>query len=282
MPRVSKARRPRKPPIDPLEASIMAQVEARSAEIDAELAKNGRNDYTQNDHKTTEMVRISEDTALRLDNFYVLLGVTKEEVEEFPKITSIFESIGGVEAVIGYLRASDDRIAHDIVRLYGLVPIHDVDIHGNPYKLPVPFEALCVSAKVTKRKFFQILMGEVSDQSDMMSNILAANAHPKVVQETIRVAVSDEWGAGEARSILHRHRGFLPTPKTQNVNIRGNASIDNRVDNSQNATINIGDLEFGNEAISKSVDRFNEVRVFKVENTDEEAPFEAEIIETGQ
>ncbi|MGH7181965.1 MAG: hypothetical protein ACREJN_08320 [Nitrospiraceae bacterium] len=265
----------RKPKIDPLEAAVMAQIQAR---MEAETAEITRNDYGQNDPKTTELVPTGSKELAKLDNFYIKLGITSADVAACPIISDTFKSIGGEEAVLDYLRASDDRTAKEIVRLYGSVPIQD----GSGRKLPVPFEAFCVAAKVSRKKFLQLLVGEVSEQSDLMSNMLAASAHPKVVEETIRVATSDEFGASEARSILHKHRGFLPTPKTQNVNIRGNLNQDNRVDNSQNATINIGDLEFGNEAIGKATDRFNEARVFKVEESDEPNPVEAEFIETGQ
>lgn len=275
MPRMKgKARKPAKTQDELDELAFEAKVAAKIAETEC-------NDYTPKPPESTTVVKKSKDELQKLEDFYLLLGTTPAEVEAYPKITSSFEAVGGVEGVLAYFRASDDRGAKEIVRLYGITPV----------KLDVPFEAYCVSAKLSKKKVLQILIGEASEQSDNLSTLLAAIAHPKIVEKTIKVGLSDEYGASEARNVLHKNRGFTPLPKSQQVNIHGNVHQDNRQDNSQNATINIGDLDLDNEKINRATDRFNESRVFKVENEsedetgnmgiegDEDAEF---VIETGQ
>ncbi|MGH7184551.1 MAG: hypothetical protein ACREJN_21610 [Nitrospiraceae bacterium] len=242
--------------------------------MDAEKTSENCNDYTLS---APESLGIQGNQAL-VANYYERTGITAEEVEAFPRITDCFEKLGGVDKVLQYLDGSDEPKAREIMRLHRLIPVAD----GYGRKVPVPFEALCVIAKVSKKKFLQMLVGEVCEHSDAMSNLLAASAHPDIVQKTIEVAVSDDYGASEARSILHKHRGFLPTPKTQQVNIRGNVNQDNRQTTNNNATVLIGDLEFDNEKISRAVDRFNEARVFKVEESDADDPTVAEFIDTGQ
>lgn len=197
-----------------------------------------------------------------VSNAYTRLEVTHEEVEAYPKVVEQFENIGGVEAVIEYLRGSDDRLAKELVRLY--------DTYQNAEtKALIPFEAYCVSAKVTKKKLFQLVMGEVCEQSDTASTLLAAAFHPQIVKKTIDVALGYGPDSGEARSVMHKHRGFLPTPKTQTVQIHGNLNQDNRQTTNNNATISVGELDLGFAKISKADDRFNEARIVKVEQADE-------------
>jgi hypothetical protein len=253
MPRTTKGgpKAPKTPVIDPLLAKIQAAA--------AKLEEAERNDYTH--YVKDEALIVKEDTNLvRVQAFYDRVGITSEEVAAFPCVTDNFKDVGGTDGVIRYFRGSEDKNAKEIVRLF--------DLNRGQTQLAIPFEAYCVAAKVTKKKFMQLLMGEVCEQSDVVSTLLAAQAHPDIVKKTVSVALSDQFGANESRAILHKHRGFLPTPKTQQVNIHGNVNQDNRQDNSKNLIIPLGDLAIGSGKIAKATDRFNAARIVRSESTD--------------
>lgn len=264
MPRTASAGRKstkKTPKPGSLEAKIQAAVEAlETREAESVI-------ITPEPEPETAVVQVDSETMQRVENAYVRMGITAEEVAAYPIVTTQFKDIGGVDGVVAYLRGSDDKVAREVLRNYDA-------ISRSQTKAAIPFEAYCVAARVSKKKFFQVLMGEVCDQSDTVSTLLAASAHPEIVQKTIAIAKSDAFGANEARSILHKHRGFLPTPKTQQVNIHGNVNQDNRQDNSKNVIIPLGDLAIGVRKISKATDRFNAARIVRSETTDAEVPDE--------
>lgn len=262
---LAKRKGDRKPTIREM---IKAAADIAAAEIQC-------NDYTEPTpatppektmlEKALVRAKRTPDELARLDNVYTRFEITAAQVEACPNISDAFDDIGGVVAVIEYLRSSDDGGAKELLRYWDMYKDSE-----DSAKSIIPFEAYCVAAKMTKKKLMQVVMGEVCEQSDVASTLLAAAAHPKIVQKTISVAQSDAFGAGDARKILHQHRGFLPTPKTQQVNIHGNLNQDNRQDNRQTANISLLELDKANERISRAVDRFNEARVIKESESEPE------------
>lgn len=248
---------------------IMAKKRPHKPDIlDRIIARaEGRNDYTPEPEPEPKpvlekaLIKKNPDALQRLEHAYIRMGITAEAVESYPVISSLFNDIGGVPAVMEYLRASHIPEAREMIRYW--------DMYGDSedgIKELIPFEAYCVAAKCTKKRVLQLIMGEICEQSDMASILMAAAAHPDVLKKTIEVAKSDLYGSSEARKILHQNRGFLPTPKTQNVNIHGNLNQDNRQDNRQIANVSLSELDLMGEKISKSVDRFNESRIIDVDD----------------
>lgn len=195
------------------------------------------------------------DDARRIEETYIRMEIKDEDVVAFPDVADSFDDIGGIPAVVQYLRSSDAKEAKDFLYYWDMISLN--------MRAVVPFEAYCVAAKMTKKRLMMIVMGEVCEQSDLASTMLAAAAHPRIVKKTIEIAESERDGATEARKILHQHRGFLPTPKTQQVTIHGNVNQDNRQDNSQTANISLMELDKSSDKISRAVDRFNESKVIR-------------------
>lgn len=175
-----------------------------------------------------------------------------ELIESFPNITNAFSDIGGVPAVLEYLKSSDATEARTLLRKWG-------EIAPTTREL-LPFEAFVVAAKCSRKRMLQIIIGEVSEQSSAEAVLLAAVKHKDIVQKTINVALSNDFGATDARKVMHQHRKFLPTPKNQVVNIGGDMTVDNRQDNRQIANVSVASLDQARDKIAGAVDRFNKGR----------------------
>lgn len=193
-----------------------------------------------------------------LANVYMRFEITPQAVADFPNVTGTFPAVGGIGKVLEYLKSSNSKEARAILNYYSMYESKKREI--------IPFEAYLVAAKCTRKQFMQILIGEVSEQSNEEAVLLSAANHGAVVQTTIDIALDrGDDNVMRAQEILHKNRGFLPTPKTQSVSIYGNVNQDNRVNNSQNATIKILELEKGNDSISTAMDVFNAKRADYIE-----------------
>lgn len=215
--------------------------------------------------------------AQRRREAYEILEVKEKDVETAPKIGHLLAGIGGFQLVKGedpksdpggfgmvrepdsfsprgiaadrarileYLAGSEEPEARKILEYYKRLP-------GYVAKL-LPIEAFCVAAGVSTKKAFGLIAQETIDQSGKAGALLARAAHPQVVQATIEQALTP---AGvQDRKFLHQSQGFLPLPKTQVLNVYGNAAIDQR-----RQTANVAVLPPVEDSIRRLSDRFNDV-----------------------
>lgn len=213
--------------------------------------------------------------AQRLSEAYEFLGVTAEAVEQVPKIEHLFNGLGGFKKVDPselnregqpyrrrqpeyrkagvdadraklweYISGSDDPDARKILEARSLVPAATADW--------VPFEAYCLAAGVATKKAFGIVAQEVADQSGKAAALLARANHPDVVSFTVEQALTAE-GTAERR-MLHQSQGFLPMPKSNILNVYGNAAIDQR-----NQSANVAVLPPVEDSVRRLHDRFGEM-----------------------
>ena len=176
------------------------------------------------------------------DDALVRLEVTKEAIAEAPKISHLFKRIGGVKAVLRYLRGSGESDARKILKAVAVVSVRAQAL--------VPFEAFVLHAGLTTRRAYEVVAGAVFEQSADETELLASAKHPDILAQTIAMARTP-CGTPE-RKMPHQHAGFLPMPKTQIISVRGNQMIDNR-NQSQNVTI----LPAIEDSVRKISDRFN-------------------------
>lgn len=229
---------------------IKAKVKEAQKAVEAECK-----DYTENTSELANKPQAAELT--RVSNLYTRFEITQEQVSAFPTVTNTFGDIGGVNAVIEYMKSSDAKEARALLYYWEM---------GKGNRDLIPFEAYVIAAKMTRKKFMQILIGEISEQSDEESVLLAAVNHKAVVQTTIDIALSpDHEDSAKSREILHKHRSFLPTPKTQQVNIHGDMHQDNRNQSQQTANIGLFELDKGTDRISAAMDKFNSMKVIESE-----------------
>lgn len=145
-----------------------------------------------------------------------------------------------------YLQACDDPDARKVLTVYYELP---------PYqRAALPIEAFCLAATVSPIRVLELLVGACVRMGTRASTIIAATNHPRVVQKTIDMALTDEGGAD--RAVLHRATGFLPSPggaKT-NITIQQNASA---TANAQAAAVSPPPAE---QTVRRLVERFHEAR----------------------
>lgn len=213
-------------------------------------------------------------------NAWERLDVTPEQVQGVPQISHLFKKIGQetrwkphlVEdedgrqqscrgckecqkgylrvmvnkpwktAVIDYLRGSSEDDARQWLAVW--------DTLSKTAQDALPLEAICIAATLTTKRLFELVSGAMFEQSAAESSLIAAVAHPQIVQATIDSALQPE--GIEDRKMLHQHRNFLPVPKNNIVNVRGNQIIDN----SQGKTLNINPPAVADTVRSLS-DKFN-------------------------
>lgn len=77
------------------------------------------------------------------------------------------------------------------------------------YRRLLPPEAFCHAAGVSPWRVLEIIAGVAVRQGAQASAIIAAIAHPRVVEKTIDMALQDD-GTRE-RMMLHKAVGFLPS-----------------------------------------------------------------------
>jgi hypothetical protein len=145
----------------------------------------------------------------------VRLGVTQAQVEQVPKITHLLKALGGRWAAIEYLRGSEEPEARRFLEVFDSMPVF-----ARKY---VPMEAFCLAAGMTTKRMFGLIAQEVFAQSKAKANLLAAANHTRVVGAAIFSAMGP--AGSEDRRMLLQHERFLPLPKTQVLNIAGDAQI---------------------------------------------------------
>ena len=176
---------------------------------------------------TPELVRAEPNITHHLrqlsDSLLKEITVTKETVGDDGKKVFIKESIFpfGIEPNIlkswpKLLKLSDLPDAKRIANLYESLKQDQAE--------SLPVEAYCYAASISPMRILEILTGILVRQGAQASTILAAVWHPRVVQKTVEMALTDE-GVSD-RATIHKATGFVPMPKGSStiINVQQNAS----------------------------------------------------------
>lgn len=138
------------------------------------------------------------------------MDITKEKLELCPKITDILKSsFKTVKAAIQAIRFSNDTSAIEFLAVYDEIPACDRDY--------IPIEAVCLKAGVSPSALLGATFLACKTVRSQESALIAVNAHPKVLKDTIRYASLP--GGDRDRKLLHEAVGFLPTPKGGSINV---------------------------------------------------------------
>jgi hypothetical protein len=196
------------------------------------------------------------------DEAMLRLGIDEGALAAAPRITSQMRMIertirGGRDAKApygpggdlttswpNYLDASDHADARKVRDAYYALPRY--------MRTRLPIEAFCVAAGVSPLTVLEILTAVIVRQGTQASTVIAAVNHPRVVEKTVEMALTDD--GIEDRTMLHKHAGFLPTasgPKT-NIVVTQNASA-----TAQAASVAAPPPE---QTIRRLADRFNMAR----------------------
>jgi hypothetical protein len=141
-----------------------------------------------------------------------------------------------------YLQTSDHPEAKKVLSVY----FSTFKIHRRVLSI----EAYCVAAHVPPLRILEIITATCVRLGAQASNIVAAVNHPRVVQKTVEMALTDE--GVEDRAMLHKAAGFLPTPKgaQTNITIAANAQ--------SNSLVQAALAPPPEQTIRRMVNRFNE------------------------
>ena len=200
----------------------------------------------------------------------IRLGVTWEMVRAAPAITQQLRMIaktirGGrdTKAPYGpgadlttswpnYLDASDSADARKVRDAYYAIPRYQ--------RTRLPIEAFCVAAGVSPLTILEILTAVIVRQGVQASQVIAAVNHPRVVEKTVEMALTDE--GIEDRKVLHLHSGFTP----RNVGAKTNIVL------TQNATASAAAQTVAapppEQTIRRLADRFNLARALPEQVTE--------------
>lgn len=149
-----------------------------------------------------------------------------------------------------YLAASDDP---DIVKLLAArrsVPPSTARL--------LPIEAFCAASGVSPLRVIEVLVAAVVRQGAQASTIIAAVSHPRVVQKTVEMALTDD--GTEDRATLHKAVNFLPTPKG-NTTIINNTPMANASARAESHAQAAAVAPPPEQTIRRLSDRFNEARL---------------------
>jgi len=157
---------------------------------------------------------------------YQHLGIQPESVERvpflWPNLRGIAHRLNRGRAkdappvsALDLLQWSEDPEARKVLQKYLSVP--------ESYRRLLPAEAYCCAAGVSPFRVLEVIAGVAVRLGAQTSAVLAAVWHPRVVEKTIEMALTDEGIAD--RNALHRATGFTPLPKgsTTIVNVQQNA-----------------------------------------------------------
>lgn len=108
-----------------------------------------------------------------------------------------------------YLETSDHPEAKKVLSVY----YSSFKIH----RQAAPIEAFCIAARVSPLRILEVITATCVRLGVQAATIIAAVNHPRVVQKTVDMALTDE--GTEDRATLHKATGFLPTPKGSHTNI---------------------------------------------------------------
>jgi|SRR5208282_4564611 len=148
-----------------------------------------------------------------------------------------------------YLEASESDDARMVMVAYRSIPRH--------LARTLDIEAFCLAGGVSPVRILEILVGVAVRFGAQASTIIAAVNHPRVVEKTVEMALTD--GGVDDRTTLHKATGFLPAPKGAhtNITIAQNASATATGGNAQAAVV----APPPEQTIRRLVDRFNDARL---------------------
>lgn len=88
----------------------------------------------------------------------------------------------------------------------------------------VDLDLVCKAAGISRVGLLKTVVGVAFQQATEVGNLVAAAAHPSLVETTVRSAKRLNSGIGQRdRHALLSHAGFLPTPKGAVINVVANA-----------------------------------------------------------
>lgn len=122
----------------------------------------------------------------------------------------VFRSAGGKETAIAAA-----RLIEDDERFKKLLYAYDTSTERD--KSAIRLEDLCAAADITPDAFLGIVISALWKRNVDIGKLLAAMAHPRVVEATIDGAMRPQ-GVMD-RKMMHDHIGFLPIPKGQVINV---------------------------------------------------------------
>ena len=169
------------------------------------------------------------------------LSLSDEQVAEVPQITHVIRKAGLSEELWDILSASDSADIRKLLKVRN-------DLRAMQQK-HVPIEALCIAAEVGTKKALEIITTAVYEHSSLSSNLLAAVAHPSIVEASVAAALTRQ--GTKDRDMLFKHSNFTPLPKTSIVSVRGNV---NQVGGTQQ---NLTVLPAVEDTVKRLSDRFN-------------------------
>ncbi len=159
-------------------------------------------------------LRIPTDVTRR-EQALARLNVTESQIARTPEIKSILQAAlkngrkgASNEAVIGYLRFSEDP------RVQSLLDVYDEMNKGD--RNDVPIEALCLRARVETPLVLGLVIMCARNLSAQESALQTIIEHPEVVKSTIDFA-KNLPGASKDREMIHQAVGYLPTSKGQTI-----------------------------------------------------------------
>jgi hypothetical protein len=228
---------------------------------------------------------MAEMTPIRRDEAYRRLGVTERDTRRAPQITPQLRAIsktirrsdqpnvteriqrpGGHAAPVivertvhaapygpgadiaaawpHYLHAAESKDASAVLDAYYSIP--------KTFASLLPIEAFCLAASVSPLRILETITGTIVRLGAQASTIIAAVNHPRVVEKSVEMALTDE--GIEDRTLLAKAVGFLPTPKGSHVIVNANAHAEATA---QSASVAAPAPE---NTIRRLVDRLNEAR----------------------
>jgi hypothetical protein len=143
-----------------------------------------------------------------------------------------------------YLHATSEPDAVKVLAAYYSIPAY--------LRRPLPVEAFCLAAGVPTNRVLEIVVATATRLGAQASDLIAAVAHPRVVEKTIEMALTDD--GHRDRETLHKHAAFLPRPAGQSVRV-------NVTQNTQaTAQATVVAAPPPEQTIRRLVDRFNDAR----------------------
>lgn len=115
-----------------------------------------------------------------------------------------------------YLKCVPGTGVAKLLELYYGMPAH-------LRKIP-PIEAYCFAAHIPPVELLDLITKAIGMVSRQLSGVLANATHPRVVEKTVEMALTDE--GIDDRMALHKATGFIPTPSgpRTTVNVAASAS----------------------------------------------------------
>lgn len=92
-------------------------------------------------------------------------------------------------------------------------------------KVKASLDLVCLAADVSRVSLLKTIVGVAFEHYSDLANLVAAAAHPAIVETTVRSAkrLKSQIGLRDRQALL-THAGFLPTPKGAVINVNANAT----------------------------------------------------------